>query len=341
MVKNFKHIVLEVTNKCNLLCTYCYVSSGNTFINPPINNLLAIASRLKELEVEEVLLCGGEPTAHPDLVLLLDHCKQIDLKISISTNGIINRNQAKLISDYCFEVDVSIRGANKTQFETITTIPGSYNAVLSGLEHLKNTGVRLNINYDLTKTNYNYVYDTIANLVKIRKISIRKIWIQRTSLQGRAIYNKSSFEGLDLEKYIHVLKSIRAIDKEFGIKSRFIDPLPLCLIEEQYHEYILDSRYGYDWGAVDTKGVLRRDPVDLDPRSQIGSIFNDEIIKQWNESEYLKKFRELKWLPDNCQSCKRIKKCKGGFIASSPPSEEMFSLDLLLTENIDKLNPFR
>lgn len=59
-----KKIYLQVTDKCNLKCPFCYMSREN--IDLPIN--LAIA-KIKETDADRIIFHGGEPLLRPDFIL--------------------------------------------------------------------------------------------------------------------------------------------------------------------------------------------------------------------------------------------------------------------------------
>lgn len=63
---------VSITNWCNTGCDYCYRNSTTKGRHADKNTLASLAYALKELKVFEVALGGGETTAHPDFVSILD-----------------------------------------------------------------------------------------------------------------------------------------------------------------------------------------------------------------------------------------------------------------------------
>ena len=99
-----KRFYFNLTNKCNVSCDFCCMSSGpnkNTFLN---------FNRFKEILDEsddffELQLEGGEPFLHPNFYLFLEYanysgrCK----KIIISTNGkLLNKNIQRLTDFFSY-----------------------------------------------------------------------------------------------------------------------------------------------------------------------------------------------------------------------------------------------
>lgn len=57
---------LKITDWCNRGCQFCYQSSTKDGLHAPIADILRVVDMLAEMEVMEIALGGGEPTAHPD-----------------------------------------------------------------------------------------------------------------------------------------------------------------------------------------------------------------------------------------------------------------------------------
>jgi MoaA/NifB/PqqE/SkfB family radical SAM enzyme len=67
---------LEITAKCNLLCTHCYADSGprgDLHGNMTYSDWTRVIDEAAELGCPSVQFIGGEPTIHPRLADLVDH----------------------------------------------------------------------------------------------------------------------------------------------------------------------------------------------------------------------------------------------------------------------------
>jgi MoaA/NifB/PqqE/SkfB family radical SAM enzyme len=87
-----KRLVVELTNICNLHCSYClrdedalYHTPAN-FFSPEL--LDKIEKQARELmDITAVVFTGGEPTLHPEFGRILEVSRANDLKVSFVTNG--------------------------------------------------------------------------------------------------------------------------------------------------------------------------------------------------------------------------------------------------------------
>lgn len=87
-------ILLEdITQHCNLCCPNCFAASSPHYAGfVPIDDILAnIDQRLarENGQIDVLMLSGGEPTLHPDLIPLLEQIMQRNIiRILINSNGI-------------------------------------------------------------------------------------------------------------------------------------------------------------------------------------------------------------------------------------------------------------
>lgn len=86
-------VALEVTQRCNLDCTLCYLSESSQALKDlPLEELLR---RIERIRAEygpgtDVQITGGEPTLRPreDLVAIVQQARRAELRTTLFTNGI-------------------------------------------------------------------------------------------------------------------------------------------------------------------------------------------------------------------------------------------------------------
>lgn len=85
-MKRLKKAYLEITNVCNLNCSFCPgTGREKTFLTPAQFGLLA--ARLRPHTDYLYLHLMGEPLLHPQLPALLDLAGSLDFKVMVTTNG--------------------------------------------------------------------------------------------------------------------------------------------------------------------------------------------------------------------------------------------------------------
>ena len=85
--KNYAHLILPITYRCNLNCKYCYTLSNAPFALPGDRSFAELARIIEGFD-GNITLIGGEPTIRDDLLELIGSAKiNRRRKISLGTNG--------------------------------------------------------------------------------------------------------------------------------------------------------------------------------------------------------------------------------------------------------------
>ena len=79
---------IDVTNRCNLQCRYCYASDRDA-IDIQTERCIALVEELVETHgVFHITLAGGEPLCHPGILEILDACiPRFGERIALLSNG--------------------------------------------------------------------------------------------------------------------------------------------------------------------------------------------------------------------------------------------------------------
>lgn len=103
-INSNKEIFIELTDKCNLSCSYCNKHYGNNFIDLELfEKLIKQITTNYIKQVDFLCLWWGEPFLHPqfeEILNILDkYCKNIDkkFKIAINTNWILLKTKSDLL----------------------------------------------------------------------------------------------------------------------------------------------------------------------------------------------------------------------------------------------------
>ncbi|MGD0566719.1 MAG: radical SAM/SPASM domain-containing protein [Candidatus Goldiibacteriota bacterium] len=86
MARTFKKIYIEITNACNLKCSFC----GGSKRPLKIMDTRFFNGILKKIKGKTRHLClhvMGEPLMHPEIVKIFDLCEEYSFKVNLATNG--------------------------------------------------------------------------------------------------------------------------------------------------------------------------------------------------------------------------------------------------------------
>ena len=108
--------ILYLTNRCNLFCDHCDMSSGNPLPNElSTPEILALAAKLKEQEIENISLSGGEPVQHKDFFKIAQSFIDTGFKVSVITNATFSEAYYKKFLDIKFDkIYISLDGLENT-----------------------------------------------------------------------------------------------------------------------------------------------------------------------------------------------------------------------------------
>ncbi|WP_201761533.1 MULTISPECIES: radical SAM protein [unclassified Nonomuraea] len=86
--------LIQITERCNLHCAHCFVSSGNWGDHMPADDIIGkVLPRLQRAHVERLTLTGGEPFVHPDLMNICHAATEMGMPLGICTNATQTTNE--------------------------------------------------------------------------------------------------------------------------------------------------------------------------------------------------------------------------------------------------------
>ena len=79
---------LQVTTRCTMGCPQCYASSEPGGAHLPFADAARILPELADAGVCQIAIGGGEPLLHPEIVPILELCRDLGLVPNLTTTGI-------------------------------------------------------------------------------------------------------------------------------------------------------------------------------------------------------------------------------------------------------------
>ena len=101
-MRKFKKVYIEITNRCNLKCSFCPQGSRIPKIMS-VEEFRYILNEIKPYSSYIYLHVKGEPLSHPQLSGFLDVAEEKEIKVNITTNGtLIDRVEDKILEKKSF-----------------------------------------------------------------------------------------------------------------------------------------------------------------------------------------------------------------------------------------------
>ena len=109
----FKRIYIEITNVCNLNCSFC---SGSNKIKREmtIEEFKEVLSKINNYTDYIYLHVKGEPLTHHNLDKILDITKEYNKKVCITTNGVFLKDKLPILKKYdnIYQINISLHSEN-------------------------------------------------------------------------------------------------------------------------------------------------------------------------------------------------------------------------------------
>ena len=170
--------------RCNLRCVHCMIEGTMDRLKPEPDDRFdaLLATNAREHRWKVLILTGSEITLRKDLPELARKARRSGFEhVRIQTHGmrLADAEFARtLVEAGVDEYFVSVAGSDAATHDGITTIPGSFDRMMAGLEWLdQQPGVRLMTNTVVTSLSYPLLDAVVARLAHLRQLMQMEFWI--------------------------------------------------------------------------------------------------------------------------------------------------------------------
>lgn len=109
----FKRIYIEITNTCNLHCSFC-IQNHRTPHRMRVEEFAHILREIQPFTNYVYLHVLGEPLSHPDIGKMLQLCEEYGMQVNLTTNGTLLRAcQEVLYNSRLRQVNVSLHSVSE------------------------------------------------------------------------------------------------------------------------------------------------------------------------------------------------------------------------------------
>jgi len=270
-MKSYKKIYIEITNNCNLSCSFC-TKSNKPKRNMTLDEFELILNKIKGHTKSVYLHVKGEPLLHKDIITMLELCEKYQVRVNLTTNGVLFKklvnelNKCKALK----KINFSLHSENN--------IPHYLEEIFDSVEKL-NSNITViyrlwtlnNGNFDEKSTK---IVNKIINHYNLPQKTVEKLYNENNIKISSTIYvdkdNEFSWPKINNENhtgYCHGLTTQMAILVDGTV-------VPCCL---------------------DSEGIVK-----------LGNIYEDNLedIIRSNRFQNLKKsFQDRKPCEELCKSC--------------------------------------
>jgi len=138
-------VLFEITHRCNLPCTHCYLPDHENHGELSLDEIRGVLDQLAAAGTVFLTLTGGEVTSRSDFLQIVDEAVQRGFAIKVLTNATMVTDEvaAALSRANVLEVSVSVYGTDPAVHDAVTEMPGSYERTMAGIARLRAHGLHV------------------------------------------------------------------------------------------------------------------------------------------------------------------------------------------------------
>lgn len=268
----FSKIYVEITNICNLNCSFC--SKDNRLKEEmSLENFELILKKIKNYTKSIYLHVKGEPLLYSKLDELLTLCDNYNMKVKITTNGTLLKDKYQILNNHpsLKQLNISLHSENNN--------PNYFEEVFETSDKLKNISIvyRIwlldNLNLDILSTK---IVEKIIKYYKLDKNFMEEVKKNKNiKIKNNLYLDKDNYFNWPKEKKENNLIKGTCL----GTRSHIAilvngDVVPCCL---------------------DSSGVLKLGNIF---KEDLDTILNKELFQKINKG-----FKEQQVVASLCQTC--------------------------------------
>jgi radical SAM protein with 4Fe4S-binding SPASM domain len=156
----------NLTRKCNLKCSHCYINASPTELKDELNTEESkqLIDQIAQVSRPLLILSGGEPFLRNDVYELIRYGTQKGLRMGLGSNGgLIDAKVARDLKEAGVKtVSISLDSTVPAQHDAFRGVPGSWNKAVDAIKALRENDILVQVNTTLTQDNYNQIDDIMS-----------------------------------------------------------------------------------------------------------------------------------------------------------------------------------
>ena len=269
-MKKYKKIYIEITNICNLNCSFC------SKVEKPRKMLSTfefkeIVEKIKDYTDYIYLHVKGEPLTHPNIIEFIDIAKEYNLKVNLTTNGVLFPKYVEELSkcENLSKINFSLHSENN--------IPNYCEKIFDSVNKLNNQTVI----YRLWTLKENELDEKSTEIVdKIKNYyKLDNLFIEKVKTENNVKINSTTYVDKDNEFSWPEINDYKSNGYCYALKTQI---------------------------AILSDGTVVPCCLDSNGQIELGNIFNntlEEIISSERYQNLKKSFQDRKPCEELCKSC--------------------------------------
>ncbi len=282
-MKKFKKIYIEITNICNLNCSFCSpVTRKKELID--LESIEHIFQEIKDYTDYIYLHVKGEPLLHSQIDKILDLANQNHLKVNLTTNGTLLLDKIEILKDKdnLHKINISLHCENNKDnyLENIFTARDNYlknKTVIYRLWTLKNHRFDKKSEEIVRKiaTHYKLSTDVVDKIYKEKNIKIgTNLYIDK---DNEFIW-PNTFSNMETDGYCYALKTQIAILVDGTVVPCCLDSDGKVPLGNIYQESFQDIINGKEFQNLKKSFTDRKPCTELCRKCSFKNRFQQKVL---------------------------------------------------------------
>jgi MoaA/NifB/PqqE/SkfB family radical SAM enzyme len=155
-------LMLNVHSHCNCRCLMCDIWQRDTHASVRAADLERHRISLQRLGVRHVVLTGGEPLLNTDLVSICAFFRELHIRLTLLTTGLLLKKRAEEIAASFDDVIISLDGPAAVH-DSIRRVPGAFELIRDGIAavRLHRSNLRITARCTVQKANHLHFEETV------------------------------------------------------------------------------------------------------------------------------------------------------------------------------------
>lgn len=316
LIRELPILILMAHSRCNCRCVMCDIWRTAETRELTLADLTPHLASLRELRVQWVVFSGGEPLMNPGLFALATVLREMKIRVTLLTTGLLLEKYAVEVANTIDEVIVSLDGPTAIHNE-IRRVPRAFETMAQGIAALRTVAPDIPIRARTTIQRANHVHlcgtvraaralglDSISFLAAdVTSTAFNRELVWPVERQNQVALSHAELQQLESEIELLIREHAEDIASGFIVES----PAKLSRIARHFRAQLgleppISPVCNAPWvsAVLETDGALR--PCFFHP--PIGNIHDGPLTATLNSAAALS-FRENLDISSNptCQRC--------------------------------------
>jgi radical SAM protein with 4Fe4S-binding SPASM domain len=299
----------NMTLKCNLKCSHCYINAEESKRGEELSTDGAkmLIHQITEVSRPLLILSGGEPLLRDDIYEIIKYGVDRGLRMGMGSNGVLINDEVarKLKEAGMWTVAISLDSSDPVRHDQFRGVKGCWEGAVNAIKALKKVGIEVQINCTVTQQNY----DEIEKIMELAEnLGVDNFHLFFLVPTGRG----TEIEDITPEMYEEMIRSTLEKTTKYKLNVKpSCAPQFMRIAKDQgvdMSRWVRGCMGGLYYCRIYPSGEVT--PCPYIPVS-LGNIREKSFKDIWLKSEVFKALRDPDQLKGKCGVCEHNDVCGG------------------------------